>query len=54
VGPFEAAAIAGLVAIGTPSGPAVAGVLAFRLATFWLPIAPGSWAFAHLRRVGAV
>jgi undecaprenyl-diphosphatase len=54
VGPFEAAAIAGLVAIGTPSGPAVAGVLAFRLATFWLPIPPGSWAFAHLRRTGAV
>jgi len=54
VGPFEAAAIAGLVAIGTPSGPAVAGVLAFRLATFWLPIAPGGWALAHLRRIGAV
>jgi undecaprenyl-diphosphatase len=54
VGPFEAAAIAGLVAIGTPSGPAVAGVLAFRLATFWLPIPPGGWAFAHLRRVRAV
>jgi undecaprenyl-diphosphatase len=54
VGPFEAATIAGLIAIGTPSGPAVAGVLTFRLATFWLPIAPGGWAFAHLRRIGAV
>jgi len=54
VGPFEAAAIAGLVAIGTPPGPAVAGVLTFRLATFWAPIAPGGWALAHLHRIGAV
>ena len=54
VGPFEAATIAGLVAIGAPSGEAVAAVLTFRLATFWAPIPAGSWAFAHLRHVGAV
>ena len=54
VGPFEAASIAGLVALGTPSGPAVAAVLTFRLATFWAPLPVGGWAFSHLRRVGAV
>jgi hypothetical protein len=29
-------------------------VLMFRLATFWLPIAPGWIAFRRLRRSGAI
>jgi len=50
VGAVEAALIAGLTGVGIASGPAVAGVLAFRLATFWLPIIPGYLAFHHLTR----
>ncbi len=48
VGAVEAALIAGLTGVGIASGPAVAGVLAFRLATFWLPIIPGYLAFRSL------
>ncbi len=48
VGAVEAALIAGLTGVGIASGPAVAGVLAFRLATFWLPIIPGYLAFHSL------
>jgi undecaprenyl-diphosphatase len=47
---MEAALVAGLTAIGAAAGPAVAGVLAFRLLTFWLPILPGWLAFAWLQR----
>jgi uncharacterized membrane protein YbhN (UPF0104 family) len=45
LGPFEAALIAGLTGIGMTSGLAVSAVLLFRLATYWLPVAPGwlSW-----------
>jgi undecaprenyl-diphosphatase len=50
VGAVEAALIAGLTAVGVASGPAVAGVLAFRLVTFWLPILPGWLAFRSLTR----
>jgi uncharacterized membrane protein YbhN (UPF0104 family)/membrane-associated phospholipid phosphatase/tRNA A-37 threonylcarbamoyl transferase component Bud32 len=50
VGAVEAALIAGLTGVGIASGPAVAGVLAFRLATFWLPIIPGYLAFHNLTR----
>ena len=48
VGAVEAALIAGLTGVGIASAPAVAGVLAFRLATFWLPIIPGWLAFRSL------
>jgi uncharacterized membrane protein YbhN (UPF0104 family)/membrane-associated phospholipid phosphatase/tRNA A-37 threonylcarbamoyl transferase component Bud32 len=48
VGAVEAALIAGLTGVGVASGPAVAGVLAFRLVTFWLPIIPGYLAFRSL------
>jgi undecaprenyl-diphosphatase len=54
LGAVEAALVAGLTALGAPAGPAIAGVLVFRLATFWLPIAPGWFAFRHLRRSGAI
>jgi len=50
VGAVEAALIAGLTGVGIASGPAVAGVLAFRLATFWLPIIPGYLAFRSLTK----
>ena len=50
VGAVEAALIAGLTRVGIASGPAVAGVLAFRLATFWLPIIPGYLAFHSLTK----
>jgi len=48
VGAVEAALIAGLTGVGVASAPAVAGVLAYRLATFWLPIIPGWLAFRSL------
>ena len=43
--------VAGLTAVGMQAGPAVSAVLLYRLATYWLPIAPGwlSWR-ALLRR----
>jgi glycosyltransferase 2 family protein len=50
VGAVEAALIAGLTGVGIASGPAVAGVLAFRLVTFWLPIIPGYVAFRSLTK----
>jgi glycosyltransferase 2 family protein len=45
LGAIEAALIAGLTAVGMHAGPAVSAVLLYRLATYWLPIAPGwlSW-----------
>jgi undecaprenyl-diphosphatase len=51
LGAIEAALIAGLAAVGMHAGPAVSAVLLYRLATYWLPIAPGwlSWR-ALLRR----
>lgn len=50
LGAVEAALVAGLTGIGVAAGPAVAGVLAFRLVTFWLPTAPGFWAFRVAQR----
>jgi glycosyltransferase 2 family protein len=49
LGAMEAALVAGLTAVGAPTGPAVAGVLAFRLLSFWLPILPGWLAYRALR-----
>jgi uncharacterized membrane protein YbhN (UPF0104 family)/membrane-associated phospholipid phosphatase/tRNA A-37 threonylcarbamoyl transferase component Bud32 len=49
LGAMEAALVAGLTAVGAPTGPAVAGVLAFRLLTYWLPILPGWLAYRALR-----
>ena len=50
LGAVEAALLAGLTGIGVPPGPALAGVLAFRVVTFWLPTVPGVWAFHELQR----
>jgi undecaprenyl-diphosphatase len=54
LGALEAALVAGLTAAGAPTGPAVAGVLAFRLLTFWLPILPGWLAYRTLRANGTI
>jgi glycosyltransferase 2 family protein len=54
LGAMEAALVAGLTAVGAPAGPAVAGVLAFRLLTFWLPILPGWLAYRTLRASGTI
>jgi len=54
LGAMEAALVAGLTAIGAAAGPAVAGVLAFRLLTFWLPILPGWLAYRALRANGTI
>lgn len=50
LGVVEGALVAGLTAGGAASGPAIAGVLGFRLLTFWLPILPGWLAFRALDR----
>jgi glycosyltransferase 2 family protein len=54
LGAMEAALVAGLTAVGAATGPAVAGVLAFRLLTFWLPILPGWLAYRALRTSGTI
>jgi uncharacterized protein (TIRG00374 family) len=54
LGALEAAVIAGLVGAGMSSSDAVPAVFLFRLATYWLPILPGWFAFNHLRRADFV
>lgn len=54
LGAMEAALVASLTTLGAPTGPTVAGVLAFRLLTFWLPVLPGWVAYRRLRRLGAL
>lgn len=48
IGVLEGAFVAGLVAFNVPSDQAVAGVLLYRLLTFWLPILPGFVASRYL------
>ncbi len=50
LGAMEAALVAGFTAIGLDAAIAVAAVLSYRLATFWLPIAPGWLSFHVLER----
>jgi glycosyltransferase 2 family protein len=50
LGAMEAALVAGFTAIGMDGGVAVAAVLSYRLATFWLPILPGWISFQVLER----
>ncbi len=54
VGPFEAAVVTALSAYGVAAGPAVAAVIAYRLITYWLPVAPGALSLHVLRRTGAL
>jgi uncharacterized membrane protein YbhN (UPF0104 family) len=54
LGAVEAALVGGLTTTGIPVGPALAAVLLFRIATFWLP-APIGWAtFITLQRRGLI
>ena len=48
IGAVEAVLLASLTGLGIPSADALAAVVLYRLATFWLPIAPGAWAFRSL------
>jgi glycosyltransferase 2 family protein len=50
LGAIEAALVAGLTGVGMESGPAVSAVLTYRLATYWIPIAPGWLAWWYLQR----
>lgn len=50
LGAVEAALVGGLTAVGVPVATALAAVLAFRTATFWLPAPVGWVAFVHLQR----
>jgi undecaprenyl-diphosphatase len=50
LGALEAALVAGLTGIGVNSADAVATVLSYRLATYWLPILPGWISFRLLER----
>jgi undecaprenyl-diphosphatase len=52
LGALEAALVAGLGRVGVDAGPAIAGVLAFRLLTYWAPILPGFLCFRWLLRRG--
>jgi len=50
LGPLEAALVAGLTGTGMLAGPAISAVLVYRLATYWLPVAPGWLAWRGLQR----
>ncbi len=52
LGAMETALIAALTRLAVPGGQAVAATLAFRLATFWLPLAVGAVALRRYRRRG--
>jgi len=54
LGAMEAALVAGLTAVGVAHGPAIAGVLTFRLVTYWIPILPGWLTFRSLQRRGVL
>ena len=47
---MEAALVAGLTGVGMDPGIAVAAVLSYRLATYWLPILPGWLSFRRLEQ----
>lgn len=54
LGALEAALIAGLVAAGMENSVAVPAVFLYRLGTFWIPIAPGWFAFRWLQKADYV
>jgi uncharacterized membrane protein YbhN (UPF0104 family) len=49
LGPLEVTLVAGLSAVGVQPGVALAGVLSFRLFTFWLPMFPAVVALYYLQ-----
>jgi glycosyltransferase 2 family protein len=50
LGALEAALVAGLTGVGMAAGPAVSAVLLYRLAIYWLPVAPGWLCWRVLQR----
>jgi uncharacterized protein (TIRG00374 family) len=50
LGALEAALVAGLTGVGMAAGPAVSAVLLYRMATYWLPVAPGWLSWRVLQR----
>ena len=54
IGAVEAALIAGVGHLGVHPAVAVAGVLSYRLVTYWLPVLPGLACAASLRRRHAI
>lgn len=54
IGAVEATLIAGLTSSGMAGTTAVAAVILFRLATFWIPLLPGWGAFVMMQRSGVV
>jgi len=50
LGAIEAALVTGLTGVGIAAGPAVSAVLLYRLATYWLPVAPGWLCWRVLQR----
>jgi undecaprenyl-diphosphatase len=52
LGALDAGLVAGLTHVGVPASIAVAGVLSYRLVTYWFPVLPGVVAFRWLRRNG--
>jgi len=54
LGGVEAVLVAGLTAIGIPADQAIAAVLVFRVATFWLPIPAGGLSYFMLQKRGTL
>lgn len=52
IGSADAAIAASVRAVGVPFAPALLGVLAYRLFSYWLPTVPGIAAFAALQPLG--
>jgi undecaprenyl-diphosphatase len=54
LGAIEAALVAALTSVGLSGAIAVSSVLAFRLATYWLPVLPGWLSWQVIQRRGYV
>lgn len=54
IGAVEAALVAGLSAVGVPSGVGLLAALLYRLVTFWLPTIPGWVSFQYLQSRNAI
>lgn len=54
LGAMEAALVATMTRLGVAGGQAIAATLAFRLATFWLPLAIGAAALQQVRKRGLI
>jgi len=54
LGGVEAGMVAGFVAFGMPANTALAGVLLYRLISFWMPLVLGGLAFVYVQNKGLV